>query len=322
MDILKELLSKNNHALQTLHESLGFDFCKPFIVDKISGKFTVNQIIKRVNVSLPDPNKVIALYVNEDCGGWLNLVTIDHYGNITIDNKTPYYYTTKGSYNIITFWAKKRFEDIRKHEKVSVYIISQSKEYITTPIEKTIDYKTGRFDYVDNGFTCHGGKSYINRVTVKNRDTNGEKSTRVLIGQVFYTGMISHYKTDISQIIDKSGYFVDYKRDDLKRRAAALKADRQKAAFIASDHTDKITELETMILGRKKEIEKLFNAAVTSEDIKAVVEALNDYRHGLKWVLYSFELFKQRIVNKEYSNINNAVKAYQDIKIMLACEEV
>lgn len=44
--IIKALLNDNRHFFQALHACIGLDYKKPYSIFEISGKFTINQLLK------------------------------------------------------------------------------------------------------------------------------------------------------------------------------------------------------------------------------------------------------------------------------------
>lgn len=117
---------------------------------------------------------------------------------------------------------------------------------------------------------------------------------------------------DINSLIDKSGYLLMYRRETLRRRAAILRAEKAKNAYICIDNTDKIKALKAAILDKKNNVINMLVEATTAADIASVNKKL-DYFHGIEGIFRSFERLENSDKNKEYKSIDNFMNEYNDI---------
>lgn len=317
--IVSGLLADNRDALRILHDVLGFDFESPFKAAKIEGKYTVNKILQTVAAqNCGNTTGAIIAVLTRDNNPYrnnkdLNLCTVTAAG-IKIDYKIPWYGNRRRT--IDNFYTKKSFEEIRKTEKAETFIIWQDRQYIKKPVEKPVDL-SARFKYVSH-YYCYSAsmkEKYVNRVELRKTDEKGSKYTFEVIGRVFYAG--SNYPTEINQVIDKSGYLLRDRRANLKRRAAALKAEHEKAAYNATENGGKVQELQTLIIARKAQIVKQLDAAQTSAEFEAVEKALARWR-GFAGIVADFERFKEKTENKSYTSCAASDQAYNAIKAALS----
>jgi len=176
-----------------------------------------------------------------------------------------------------TFYRKGDFEMCRKMPHIENYIIVQDKKYIRKPEERTIDF-SARYKVAP----VKDHWSYYSR------DTN------------CYT-------------IDKSGYILDNKREDLRRRASALRADRKKKAYLQADQTEKLEELRALIAERKKQIVSDLENAQTAEEVNRIGEKLY-FSSGFYGVMAAFERFEDNTKNRKYDSIEESDRGYQYIR--------
>ena len=313
-NVLKGLLKDNKQALRALHSTFNFDFCKPYTALYIEGNFTINQIFKKLDTSTK--NRVVVLTQDPE-----NYCFKDEYQaaiiyssgsfDIEFSKRIPYY---SGPCRIDDYTRKSDFETTRKHKNIRSYVIAQPVEYLTPDKKHETDY-TQRFKYIAPDYknqerTYYAGGNngfYISNITLQETTSNGYKFE---YKPAIY-GRNNEPRT-ISEIIDKSGYIIYKKRDELKRRARALKADREKAAYIQTNNQDKLKELETLIADKKRHIAEALNTATTYEEVKEINKKL-DFFHGLSDAMFQLKLMKAREAEKKYSSIESFNNDYNHV---------
>lgn len=307
---IKKLLSVDRHAMRSLHTVIGFDFKKPFAVWDISGRFTVKQIEKEAEKRGYN-NAVIAVCVR-DRDGWnkdFSLVTVRG-GAVKIDYKMPYYSNGRG---LDYFFSKGSFEEMRKSESAEAVIFVQSRDNIKKPEEKTVDFSERfKLECVNK---CGDGRGahWISGLELKQTTNNGQ---RVKYGGHWYISSGNEKPQNVNDVIDKSGYILIERRANLRRRAAALRAERAKAKYDATNNEKQIAELREMIRARKASIVEMLKSANTAEELKAVEKAVA-YWKGLAGIVADFERFERRTAAKEYRSIEDSNSAYNAIKAAL-----
>lgn len=228
-----ELLTMNPKALQFLHHARGFDFCKPYEIHRIDGRFTFNQVKKLI----PEGHAAALLvcwddstlrYVRTD---ELIFVTLTDSGFDADKHDFVDYWKYRGIrnevYSIDYEIGKSTFEERRKKAARHCFVIHQLREYMEIPMR---------------GVPIDDNTRYTFRVScsdlyIKRRDYNDSEF------QYNKYDSFCRKKTAPADCIDKSGYLIDRRRADLYRRAAALKAQRAKAAADVADYTDIYNEL-------------------------------------------------------------------------------
>lgn len=274
---IKMLLSNERHALKSLNEVFHIDFEKPYEAVLIEGKTTIKQILKSLNS--PDDSLILVLNHTTDKYIFGNRYIV---GVIDTDESLeiefrPHYFHAE---KLDTYNIKADFRDHLKRTDLSDYhiVISQKKDFIKATKEPYVDY-AGRFKVPP--MKCY---SYV----------KGSKWE-----------------------LDKSGYAVEYYRNDLQRRAKALKADRAKAAYLATDNTKKLNELRTRIEARKLELVEYVKAADNANAFKVISKATNFYSNGFADIMDSFERMEKRVNEKSYKSIEDFERSYKAISDML-----
>lgn len=274
---IKMLLSNERHALKALNEVFHIDFEKPYEAVLIEGKTTIKQILKSLNSA--DDSLILVLNHTTDKYIFGNRYIV---GVIDTDESLeiefmPHYFHAE---KLDTYHMKGDFREHLKRTELCDHhiVISQKKDLIQATKEPYVDY-AGRFKVPP--MKCY---SYV----------KGSKWE-----------------------LDKSGYAVEYYREELKRRAHILKADRDKAAFAAIDHTDKVKELNIRITARKLELIEMLKTAETVDAYKNIGNALNHWTNGLSNIIDSYERMKTGVEQKTYASIEKFNDHYNKISQML-----
>ena len=315
-NIIKNLLERDPQALKVWHNAENIDYKKPFVVLEHVGKFTINALEKEAAAAgYSWTDSVILAYTtgakyNENR---LYMYKLTGAGTFYIEYK-PWKYTTGSAHsNIDDLYAKKQLDEIRKEEGTTTYIICQKKANLSEENAHPVNLEN-RFilkDYLTAGYK---GESYIDRVHLRRTDDNGSGYTYNDHGQIIYT---SYYKyAAIDEVIDKSGYIVNKKSDDLKRRAAALKADREKAAYLQTDNAETIASLENLFTATKSAIIEELKQETTSEAIEAVGDKIWKY-NGLGGIASDLERLKANDAARKYSSIERFTAAADEIRAAL-----
>ena len=309
----KKLLALSRNALRGLHDLFGYDFCKPHEILYLSGRFTVHQVNKLAAASGYGLKSEIVLLAHDKAraGCWdgdLRVAKIVGDGfKIEFSRKIPYYQGLRDPFG--AFYRKANFESLRKKDTVEAWIILQSREHLRAPAESKLDlserFKIGKAD-----MSCYKGESHVNRVELFRLAGKGERQVYEVHGNYLWTGM--WMPESVYDIFDKSGWYLRGKREDLKRRANLLRAERAKAAYLNTDNAEKVDELQELIDRRKEEIVTQLMNAATSKEIGAVRDALG--WRGLYEIMSDFESFKEKTEARKYSSIEDSDRAYTAIK--------
>ena len=308
-ETIKILLKRNRGIFRTIHNVWGFDFEKPFTIYHINGNFTVNQILKLSHEKHTENAKILLLTCDPSHNWRKNLhaVTVGRFGKIDIEFKIPW---EMGERAIDTFYRKSDFEETRKSKTAKTFIILQEREYLTDTSKKPRDLSK-RYKYIPMEYgekmSDGRGSSWYYRIKLKTLDENGATFEYAFDELARYSG---YKKTNIFDIIDKSGYLLTIKREDLKRRAKALKAQREKDAYNKTENGGKVEELAEAIRTTKKEIFKSLEEAKTSGDISKIGKKIY---FDFSRIMRDFERYKKCTEAREYESINASDNAYNDI---------
>lgn len=294
----KSMLSINPKALQGLHVLLGFDFQTPHTIAHIKGAFTVNAALKAAGMNGADAGQAVALLVighESKYTQGMHLATVDGAGRLNIDYRGGYRWSLE---NLVT---KKTFEDIRKSSGAELFVIRQAAGLLRKPGATALD-RSARLEVVPKTERYYQGKLF--QVAVKQQ---GTKKDAVELN--FYRH--EYQPTTLADVIDHSGFLLIDRRDDLKRRAAILRAERLKAAYLKTDDSGKVEQLRAMIERRKKQLA----AQLAQVDSSKALAGINDRMgwSGFLTIMHDFEIYAERTEKRNYISIDAANYAYQRI---------
>lgn len=318
--MLKELQDFNGkirYGMKSLHDVFGFDFCAPFEVVELNGRFTLGKLEKQLKeAGHTAETSVIAVCIADSASSYRNyyhLATVEKGGKINVEYRPPHYWS-RGAKNgdcLDWFCRKSDFEAVRKSDGCSAFVFAQRKELLRIPKQYKVDFEK-RYSVTGCRFLTydHGARA-VSNVTLKRLDGGGETVEFERIGRTFYRG--EHYPKTLEDLIDKSGYFVEWRRKDLQRRAAALRAEREKAAFLATDNAEKLNALEVMIREKKKALVAALEKAETSDELDAVYQSLKPYGGGFASVVRDFERVREKDEKKSFASVKAFENEYSRI---------
>jgi hypothetical protein len=314
-EVKKEVLNYDKKALQVLHGLYGYDFQKEYNLYKHEGKFTINSLVKKYDLDLIN-NKVVLLIksgarYSMDC---IYLVEVISDKKINIDFRI--FDSGVDDNKLSTFYAKHQFEDARKNDNTLIYIVSQNKNNLGEKFSKpALDYSK-RYTLNSVNSCCNKNfsyKDYENKVidsiyivdsTIKNNYYN----------QIEYKYNYYSMRSNIIGLhnaIDKSGYIVSKKRENLKIDAKILKTKRDKEKFLAGDYSKKMESIDNITNELKGKIVKVFN----NNDLSYELMLKMDYKimSDIKWLLHDITIFKNGINKKEFLSIDVVDNSYKKI---------
>lgn len=319
--IMKELLTMDRNAARALHEALHVDFCGQYSAYKINGKFTINQILKTAASDGYNPNNASIIvimtgikYRDSD----FYTVRIEDAGKIDNDFK---FYSTHGT-KLHELWRKGDFNDYRKEEQIKTFIICQKESDLAHMSAHNPDY-TQRFKLgkVQKYRTSAGDNynEYIGEIELTRTDDNGSRCTLGGWRNKYYFSYNRPERrfTDVSEVIDKSGYIINEKRENLKRRAEALRKERAKDAYKATDNSKKLADLKKALFDKKAYFAKALSEATTAAEVSAITDKLWKY-NGLQGLFKDFESIQEHDSKKEFSSVEKFQKYCDDLESSLA----
>ncbi len=290
----RELLHENKQALQFLHHTFRMDFQKPYFIAKGNGSFTFSKVRGLIEKAITGDYTACVL-VKHKRRAWferLHYVYFDSYDSrFSIERLSGSYNYDFDDYNM-----RGSFEEYRKTKTDYYFIIAQSAANLTP--EKQPRGITPYERYASIGL------KYGNSGDIIVTDYNNH---RIKIPE-WYGRKIDRPE------LDKSGYYRTDRVNDLKRRAAQLKKDREKAAVDAAAFDAKIAEMETGLEEARRHIIQIIQAAKARDDIKPLL-GYSGKMELLDSAWAYLETFKEKAENKAFSNTKQAL----DIANQFAC---
>ena len=303
-----ELLKDRPQAFRQLHKLYGFDFESSFIYYEHTGNFTVNSLLKNAGneadaqLNIAD-YKVILLvkpfliWGEQNNNTWY-LVDIEENNKPSAD--VGNIYSKSGIYDGLDyFFTLQDFNNERKDKKVKAVLIAQKRELLKPEKVNYIDYGE-RYSVTDVRTASYKGEKFISNASIK--DGNGKKTVLNRYGRDIKT---------VDDLIDKSGYIINERRKDLKRRAEALRAERKKNEFLAADLSKYLYDADNQMNDIKSVISVYMLKAQTSGDIAKI----NFYK--LETVFNLYERLTAGIQGKTFASINSVERIYNDM-----CEDI
>ena len=321
-EIIHKIEAVNRYTPRAVHDCFGIDYNKPFFAASIRGPFTVSKAEKAITAGGIDPrNAENIILIRDPAHSYRNewrVVTMDGRGGFDIEHRDNYYRMecTRRRAGFDNYYRKADFNEDRKSGTAEAVIISQHAEHLHKPAEKTLDpaerYKVVNFNlcrYADRNET------YISRITLQRTNDHGTRAEIGNTSRVIYRGYWE--PATVEDAIDKSGYIVYYRRREWKRRARALRAEREKAAANAADYSNQLAELDRLFQAKKEAAAAAILAASTYEEMTAAGKMVEDYKTGLKWAAYDIERVKDAAENKKFTSPEKARAEFERIRAKL-----
>lgn len=313
----KEILKVIGHnTLRWIRETCGIDFEKQVTMLCCDGPFSIGQIWKRFPHYNYDYNVVVIVSRNSTKypDAWYNryhAVKLTGSGTndfvIELNSKTYFNYRTCPD----TYYRKSDFTDTRKSETVRTYIVAQKTSY-KLPLRIREKYTSDKYQFLDN-------VRYTN-IQPGHSQTNCGKSITVISARELYGNPEEHNVyvpfipgkdeyTHLETFFDKSGYYTQRIRENRIKKAACIRADRQKAALLNTDLQWTIDSICTCFTDTRKALSNRIINTPTYDGMKT----LDSIMSKLSWLSFDIELHTKRINNKEYKSIEQATKEHDRI---------
>lgn len=304
------LLHAVPNALRGLHDAFGFDFEQPFTVLHSVIGFTVNKIQKALQAEGYADSFASLLVYDKSWPCW-RVATLDHGKVKAVFERCelPRWWELGYEEPFDDFYTKGSFEELRKAGS-EVYVVAQEPAYFRAKQEaKALD--PSRRYRVENATW-----DYDYTVNAVPLDSKG------LPVKYHQPAHRLHEEPAPADCFDKSGYLVYDRRENLRRRAQALREERAKAAYLASDkQQEQIEELCGLIAVRQMELVEALTVANTSQEFMAVAKSIGEYSwHSFSGIVSDYETFCEKTRNKSYPSIEDSDRAYNKIKTSLLIE--
>ena len=146
---IKNLLSINKKAFQFLHDVEGFDFEKPYFITQQPGKFTANTVKKAVAETMNPAACKISVFIVPTASRCLQdlyfaVLKLNNFSACRRDGVSYWNYRVAAPGLDIDYCFNIRdFEELRKKQTESIFIIAQDKCYIKEPETKYLMFPGG-----------------------------------------------------------------------------------------------------------------------------------------------------------------------------------
>ena len=290
----------NPAIFRGLHIKLGFDFEQEITIERIPAPFTIKKAWKIIEAD-HTPATSTAAIIMRDTGNTWGIYRDLHMTPITADNlrddyddRMSYSLGRRHGYKTVfsDFYAKGCFHDLRKSPTCEAWIIAQRNDLLKPWTEPARDWTERQRDMTSGEYMQH--RTYYNNAPA-------------------------------AILIDKSNYRIDNRRFDLKRRAAKLRADREKAAAdVATQASAEIRywKLCAELYNAKQRVIKALTAidlecvtSATVENLRAIAKAIGEYSYsnGLSAAAAYINDFEHNTREKRYSSPDKYDEAYNRI---------
>ena len=280
----------NPAIFRGLHIKIGFDFEKPITIKPIQAPFTLKKAWKAVEPANPYTNTA-AIIMRDSRPNYYHTprvvpITADGIRDDFHDMSYHQYDRDNRYNNVFDYICRKGdFNDLRKLDTCEAYIIVQHDNFIQKPVTRETDW-TQRQPHMTPGVHDIPSRFYY-----ANRKP--------------------------TMTIDKSNYRVDIKREDLKRRAAKLRSDREKAAADLATRntaTERMNAITDHFNAAKRRIINALEAATpTTAHMDSINAVIDKYNIGLRWIVFDIERFNNAATNNKFTSPDKYNAAYTSI---------
>lgn len=265
-----------------LHHIAGIDWTQPVNVVEYHGTFTALKLRKAATAAGVEPSAVLVCITWPD--KWPDIkrwFTI--YGDsapvLSLRPDTASYDTARV---IRDYFSKSQWDEYRRGkngtgENITTIIIAQSPRLaalVSSERTKEIPRDAQPGERLHN-VRAIGGRykdiSYISQFDAV--DDTGRRYHWASHGRCFCSSEIK--PTELTDIIDKSGYYVHGRRESLKRQAARVKAEKARAAAAAVDLAPYFADVARALDDAIKATRAAYNNAATLAEFNALGEINN-----------------------------------------------
>ena len=309
---LKTLYKLNPKSLKAIHDTFRIDFNKPLEAVTISGNTTIKQILKKVN---NDSLIIVLTKVPGYYGDRYRAAVIDKYEKVKVGNDKYSHYNFIWQSGIDSYYGVGVFREAIKDAAGKTIVIAQESQYLCEIKKHSIDFSNRyvlippKYESEYYTYMSQGQGRYISNINLKDINSTGKR--------IEYKTEYYNMKTEnILDIIDKSGYIVENKRIDLKRRSRLLKEQREKAAYTSTNNTERIAALGNILTSKKDLLAAELKAATTYEQVKTIEKKLDTWK-GLSHAYSLYEDIKRNDEAKSFKSIDSFEYYYKELVDLL-----
>lgn len=281
-----------------LHHIAGVDWEKPVYVLEYKGTFTPLKLRKTAAAAGVDPSALLVCISQWDAypenKKWF-AITADNKPVLSLRPESASWETCRP---IDDYFNNRSFNEYRTGKwrpgdsDITTVIIAQDPQH-AAPISSertiTIPRDSEPAERLHNVRVIGGRYNNISYVSQFDAvDDTGRRYHWESHGRCFCSSEIK--PTELTDIIDKSGYYVHGRRESLKRQAARVKAENARAAAAAVDIAPYIADVKTALYAAIQATRDAYAKAGTLAEFEKLGE-INDRWHGLTDLWKSCERF-------------------------------
>lgn len=323
-DAARELLSVNRGTLQDVHNVFRIDYKKPHAIIKMVMPTTRRAIRNAArDAGFPNADAVILFrksyehnrgYVRNNEFIVFTLSPAEYLDNPKRGGYDGFYDKLRHN-SLDDAYGKNEFDELRKGAFYqgktgfcSCYVILQD-DADRTP-EKQMDPLNSWTRYTVTGRNNrYGERTGWNVASL-------DRSERATVSRCYWYMGNKRHSEELEDVFDRSGYYVRDRRENLKKRAAALRAERLKNAYKAEDVTADVSQ----ILTAAGDLKSAYAAAIANNDIMtaAAVIRFNFRNDVIRDALTSAARFIQKANTRDYKSRKDADDARERVLFRIA----
>ena len=278
-----------------IHHIIGADWNAPVECAEYHGAFTPLKLRKAARAAgIQDSSDLVCITWPDnyrDNKRWFLISGNDNKPILSIRPDTA-------DWNVIStisdYFSTATFNYYRKCDDNTTLIVAQDPKYQKKPANtrtRTISVDALNVERLNITQVIGGrsnNKSYVSQFDATGQ--SGRKYNWARFGNVIYSNEIEN--NTISDIVDKSGYYVFGRRNDLKRRAKMLKAQREKAAAADTDLSQYIANINKAVESAIKSTKSAYKKANSANEFAALAD-VNSKWSGIAQLIKAAEKFAE-----------------------------
>lgn len=275
--VTKELLGSNKLALKFVHDFFNMDFHGEYKAMKVTERFTVNTLLKSFKIDPLEQGAyriVIVMKLEHSYAEYFMSINTDGNLDIGTPNCGKPYRKHPMEYNMDSFSTKAIAEKIRKGGAFTAYALCQKIDDLDTSCKELIINSYTRYEVVNTKKIS----SFICSIKIKS-DTC--KDTRLFRNP-------RHSISDVSEVIDKSGYIVKFAHANYNNRVLKLKAEKEERELQNYNFTERANEMRKEYEAAKIRASQILLGDLSINSYTALCDAfyklLNAYKIVIKFV--------------------------------------
>jgi hypothetical protein len=258
--------------LKKLHDTYGVDWQQKDLITTYThtGKFTLKGLAKELNLN---PNNLTFIFVEYKPYGSIYYTYTD--GIVIEENTFEKYSLIEGD-----FHSKKNFEEVRKMDNITTYIISVDRKALREP--KKHEWSLWNL----TGF-CETTKRYIYKPSEHKLFDNG------------YEYRTWNDDKDLKTRLDKSGYSLIAKHRELESKLEVIRRDNLNKV-LPTKFNQQNADLFNKLMQEKEELSQELIKACTYNEVEEILDKLDDLSRVIRKYERHIE-FLQNVNNPEVS---------------------